>query len=489
MVNINAWSSEVKSRVGVVGAGSGGVRDIVRFMKHLTPKKNKNLWFLGINSDGHENDVLLGFGAIPEVRAWLRAGRLKVIAIGEAGEGAGGVPEVGREAVESKADEILSWSESKETIIAVAALGGGTGTAVLPFLAAQEIARDKTLIAVATMPFYEGKRRLWKAEDARQILLKTCPTFVVYNEKLPETSWDTPVNEAWDLTFEKCTLPQVTSMLEMFQRYGNVKNLDRGDVRRNLIGKHLLFGLRELEDNVTLKEFGQKLVYEDSLQMARIIEKAVRFILWYHGPWTKREKDGLEEYLWTQTEFPRVGSVVATKADLDEIIWGMVNDGVDKSKWVSMIAVATGPPDEEADNEAASTAKASARKFTDIHQEPDPLPLVAGPPPKAELPEAHQPALSPAAKSSPEEDFELEVVQLLSGGSKELSLPKSFRRLYRSVRQGTCNDQEIIRVVDKRMKGYAGSPVYLGQGASRILEQGKFPGGNSHRLAEAEGIS
>src|SRR5690606_29963462 len=95
------------------------------------------------------------------------------------GLGAGGDPELGREAAESDRDKISKVVEGCDLVFLIAGMGGGTGSGAAPTVA--EIASESgaLVIAFVTMPFsFEGGRRLKQAEEGLQALRRVCDAVI-----------------------------------------------------------------------------------------------------------------------------------------------------------------------------------------------------------------------------------------------------------------------------------------------------------------------
>lgn len=103
-----------------------------------------------------------------------------------AGLGAGGRPEVGREAALESKEAIREMLEGSNMVFLTAGMGGGTGTGAAPVIA--QIAKDlgALTVAVVTKPFvFEGKRRMRQAEEGIEELRKSVDTLItVPNQKL-----------------------------------------------------------------------------------------------------------------------------------------------------------------------------------------------------------------------------------------------------------------------------------------------------------------
>ncbi|WP_395743376.1 cell division protein FtsZ [Prosthecobacter sp.] len=104
------------------------------------------------------------------------------------GIGAGGDPDLGREAALFSREQIRQSMENHDIIFISAGLGGGTGSGAAPVIA--EIAKNTgaLVLVVATMPFsFEGRRRLAQAEEALELLQKRADALVLFeNNRMGE---------------------------------------------------------------------------------------------------------------------------------------------------------------------------------------------------------------------------------------------------------------------------------------------------------------
>lgn len=95
------------------------------------------------------------------------------------GLGAGGDPELGREAAETDREKIAETTKDCDLVFLMAGMGGGTGSGAMPTVA--EIASESgaLVIAFVTMPFsFEGGRRLKQAEEGLQDLRRVCDAVI-----------------------------------------------------------------------------------------------------------------------------------------------------------------------------------------------------------------------------------------------------------------------------------------------------------------------
>ncbi len=104
------------------------------------------------------------------------------------GVGAGGDPDLGREAALFSREQIREALTGFDIIFICAGLGGGTGSGAAPVVA--EIAKNTNALVMvtATMPFsFEGRRRLAQAEEALEILQKRADALVLFeNNRMGE---------------------------------------------------------------------------------------------------------------------------------------------------------------------------------------------------------------------------------------------------------------------------------------------------------------
>lgn len=162
------------------------------------------------------------------------------------GLGAGGDPDLGREAAESDREKLQAVVKDCDLVFLIAGMGGGTGSGAAPILA--EIASDAgaLVIAFVTMPFaFEGGRRLKQAEEGLLALRKVCDAVIpLPNDILLQESAD---NETVLDSFARADEwigRGVKSIWGMLHRTGLI-NLDFSTVRQAFTARSgkTLFGL------------------------------------------------------------------------------------------------------------------------------------------------------------------------------------------------------------------------------------------------------
>lgn len=95
------------------------------------------------------------------------------------GLGAGGDPDLGREAAEADREKITTIVKDCDVVFLIAGMGGGTGSGASPEVAEIASAQGALVIAFVTMPFsFEGGRRLKQAEEGLQAMRKVCDAVI-----------------------------------------------------------------------------------------------------------------------------------------------------------------------------------------------------------------------------------------------------------------------------------------------------------------------
>lgn len=161
------------AKIKVIGIGGGGCNAINSM---IAVNQIAGVDFLGINTDAQ---ALLTCLAPTKVQ------------IGESltrGLGAGGKPEIGKEAAEESKEKIKDFLRDTDMIFLTCGEGGGTGTGATPVIA--ELAKElgALTVAVVTKPFqFEGARRMIAAEEGISNLKDKVDTLIVIpNQRLLE---------------------------------------------------------------------------------------------------------------------------------------------------------------------------------------------------------------------------------------------------------------------------------------------------------------
>ena len=98
------------------------------------------------------------------------------------GVGAGGDPDLGREAALFSKEQIRQTLEGHEIVFICVGLGGGTGSGAAPVVAEMAKSSGALVVVLATMPFsFEGRRRLNQAEEALELLQKRADALILFD--------------------------------------------------------------------------------------------------------------------------------------------------------------------------------------------------------------------------------------------------------------------------------------------------------------------
>ena len=156
--------------IKVVGVGGGGSNAVNRMISAGL----RGVEFIAINTDA---------------QALAMSNADKKIHIGSKitkGLGAGGDPEVGRQAADESKEDLTEALEGADMVFVTAGMGGGTGTGGAPIVA--QAARDlgALTIGVVTKPFtFEGRRRGQAADDGVRTLKQKVNTLItIPNDRL-----------------------------------------------------------------------------------------------------------------------------------------------------------------------------------------------------------------------------------------------------------------------------------------------------------------
>jgi len=148
------------------------------------------------------------------------------------GLGAGGNPEVGRNAVDESREMIEDCIKDADMVFITAGMGGGTGTGSAPSVA--RVAKDlnSLTIAVVTKPFtFEGTHRMKIAEKGIEELKDAVDTLIVVpNDKLLNMAGQNlNIKSAFSLADD--VLQQAVQGISDIITYPGLVNLDFADVK------------------------------------------------------------------------------------------------------------------------------------------------------------------------------------------------------------------------------------------------------------------
>ena len=213
--------------VGVGGAGSNAV-------DRLKMENLERLQLAVINTDHQalssspvQDKVLIGMGVTR-------------------GLGAGGDPDLGREAAETDREKIAKVVKDCDLVFLVTGMGGGTGSGASPVVAEIAAETGALVIAFVTMPFsFEGGRRLKQAEEGLRALRQVCDAVIpLPNDVLLQESGDSDGLLASFARADEWIGRGVKSIWSMLFKTGLI-NLDFATLRQafHQRGGKTLFGL------------------------------------------------------------------------------------------------------------------------------------------------------------------------------------------------------------------------------------------------------
>jgi cell division protein FtsZ len=215
-MKIEMVEHESSAKIKVIGIGGGGGNAINDMIK----AQLAGVEFLTANTDAQ---------ALSRNQAPVK------ITLGMAltkGLGAGGDPEVGRNAALEDADLLREALKGADMVFITSGMGGGTGTGGVPVIA--EICKDlgALTVAVVTKPFFfEGRKRLRQAEAGIEATKKVVDTLItIPNDRLLSVSAkNTPAMEVFRMANEVLVYA-VKGISDLIMVTGHI-NVDFADVR------------------------------------------------------------------------------------------------------------------------------------------------------------------------------------------------------------------------------------------------------------------
>jgi len=228
----NQVLSDRNVAIKLIGVGGAGTNAVDR----LKMENLERLQLAVINTDNQalssspvQDKILIGMGSTR-------------------GLGAGGDPELGRQAAEDDREKIASVVKDCDLVFILAGMGGGTGGGASPIVAEIAAEEGALVIAFVTLPFsFEGGRRLKQAEEGLAALRRACDAVIpLPNDILLQESAD---NETVLDSFARADEwigRGVKSIWSMLSKTGLI-NVDFATLRQAFQnrGAKTLFGLAE----------------------------------------------------------------------------------------------------------------------------------------------------------------------------------------------------------------------------------------------------
>lgn len=146
--------------VGVGGAGSNAVDRLKMENLERLQLAVINTDYQALASSPVQDKILIGMGVTR-------------------GLGAGGDPELGREAADADRPKIAALVKDCDLVFLFAGMGGGTSCGALPVVAEVAAEAGALVVAFVTMPFnFEGGRRIRQAEEGLRALRQVCDAVI-----------------------------------------------------------------------------------------------------------------------------------------------------------------------------------------------------------------------------------------------------------------------------------------------------------------------
>jgi cell division protein FtsZ len=187
-------SSDRGAVIKVVGIGGGGTNAVNRMIECGVAGVD----FVAMNTD------------LQVLNTSVADEKLQIGEILTKGLGAGGDPEVGKNAADESKQEIKKCLEGADMVFITAGMGGGTGTGAASVVA--QLARElgALTVAVITKPFgFEGPRRARAAESGIELLREHVDTIITI-----------PNDRLLTVTEKKATLVEAFRMADDILRQG-----------------------------------------------------------------------------------------------------------------------------------------------------------------------------------------------------------------------------------------------------------------------------
>ena len=204
------------AKIKVIGVGGGGCNAVNRMIESGVGGVD----FIVANTD-------LQVLNVSKAETKLQIGKT----ISE-GLGAGGKPEIGREAALESKKEIEEALIGADMVFVTCGLGGGTGTGAAPVVAQIAQEQGALTVAIVTKPFkFEGRKRMEQAEVGLEELKQHVDTIIIIpNDRLRDMiDRTTPIVEAFK-EVDNVLRRGVQSISDLIAVSGLV-NLDFADVK------------------------------------------------------------------------------------------------------------------------------------------------------------------------------------------------------------------------------------------------------------------
>ena len=206
---------ELTAPIKVIGVGGGGSNAV----NTMYDRGIQGVDFIVCNTDAQALDA----SPVPV--------KVQLGATLTGGQGAGSLPDVGRNAAIETLDEVKELiGKNTSMVFITAGMGGGTGTGAAPVIAQAAREMDVLTVGIVTIPFqFEGKRRSAQATEGLEKMREAVDTLlIIRNDKLRELYGNLTIRAAFNNADEiLCTAAK--GIAEVITLTGEI-NVDMNDV-------------------------------------------------------------------------------------------------------------------------------------------------------------------------------------------------------------------------------------------------------------------
>ena len=203
------------SPIKVIGVGGGGSNAVnTMFEQGIT-----GVDFIVCNTDAQALDI----SPVPR--------KVQLGATLTGGQGAGSLPEVGKNAAIESLDEVTGLLGSDTSMgFVTAGMGGGTGTGAAPVIAQACKERGILTVGIVTVPFmFEGRRRNQQASEGLEAMRAAVDTLlIIRNDKLRELFGNQTIRSAF-ANADQILCTAAKGIAEVITLTGEI-NVDMNDV-------------------------------------------------------------------------------------------------------------------------------------------------------------------------------------------------------------------------------------------------------------------
>lgn len=318
---------ETFARIRVIGVGGSGGNAI----NHMIESKIKGVEFVAVNTDAQD------------LHHSAAKNRIHIGKNLTKGLGTGMNPELGKRAAEETKEELQEVIKGSDMVFIAGGMGGGTGTGASSVVARTAKEQGALTVGVVTKPFFfEGQQRMRLADQGLAALRKEVDALIIIpNDKLLQTvDKETTASEAFAMSDEILRVA-VEGISDLITKPGII-NVDFADIR-------------SIMENAGSALMGIGVASGDN----RAVEAAKIAI---NSPLLDISIDGAKGVLFaiaggadlTMNEIQEAAKVITESIDPNaKVIFGAINDDKLKKNEVKVTVIASGFPQDIADEIAA----------------------------------------------------------------------------------------------------------------------------------------